>query len=362
MKKFYFLDGLKIGGIENQAFTLSSSDNFKEENYIINLNKRINHYSDDFFKQKKYKNLKIISYERKKNLMMSFIIHNKIKKYKSCHLIIFFNNINSLWVIIGAKLAGMNNIAVCIQNAVIGASLKNLKSIIFLKIFNQLNVKLVPCTETVLNSYLKIDKNLKFCEAIPNCINARNFQGEIKLFKKSRKLHKKKTLIMIARMDHIKDQDTLIKAYSKIKDKCNLVLVGDGKKRDKLQQMTKKIGLDPKKIFLGSRTDIPYLLANADIFAFSTTGEEGFGIVLIEAMAAGLPIIATDVLACREVLDNGNAGILIPPGRVDIWIKEITRLLNSEKLRDYYINKSILNLQKYDLKNVKSKWNNLFYK
>ena len=82
-----------------------------------------------------------------------------------------------------------------------------------------------------------------------------------------------------------------------------------------------------KKYFFGSRTDIPNLLANADIFALSTTGEEGFGIVLIEAMAAGLPIIATDVSACREVLDNGNAGILVPPGRVDLWIKEIKRFI-----------------------------------
>ena len=126
--------------------------------------------------------------------------------------------------------------------------------------------------------------------------------------------------------------------------------------------MAYNLNLDPQKIFLGSRTDIPNLLANADIFALSTKGEEGFGIVLIEAMAAGLPIIATDVSACREVLDNGNAGILIPPGRADIWIKEIKSLLNSEKRRDYYINKSILNLQKYDLENVKYKWMNLFCK
>ena len=77
-------------------------------------------------------------------------------------------------------------------------------------------------------------------------------------------------------------------------------------------------------------------------------------------MAAGLPIIATDVSACREVLDNGNAGILIPPGRVDIWIKEITRMLDSKKLRDYYINKSAQNLQNYDSKNIILKWNNVF--
>ena len=128
----------------------------KKENYIINLNKRINHYSDDFFKQEKYKNLKIISFERKKNLMISSMIYKKFKKYKDCHFIIYFNNINSLWVIFGAKLAGISKIAVCIQNSLIGISARNIKSIILLKIFNLLNVKLVPCSETVLKSYLKV--------------------------------------------------------------------------------------------------------------------------------------------------------------------------------------------------------------
>ena len=113
---------------------------------------------------------------------------------------------------------------------------------------------------------------------------------------------------------------------------------------------------------MDSRSDIPKLLANADIFALSTTAEEGFGIVLIEAMAAGLPIIATDVPACREVLDNGKAGILVPSKRVDIWIKEIRGLLDSKKIRDLYKKKSIQNLKNYDLKNIELKWENLFSK
>ena len=66
MKKFHFLDGLKIGGIENQAFTLSSLKSSKEENYLVNLDKSINNYPDNFFKQDKFKNLEIISFTRKK--------------------------------------------------------------------------------------------------------------------------------------------------------------------------------------------------------------------------------------------------------------------------------------------------------
>ena len=67
------------------------------------------------------------------------------------------------------------------------------------------------------------------------------------------------------------------------------------------------------------------MLAEADIFAFSTTLSEGFGIALIEAMAARLPIIATDVPACREVLDNGKAGILIPEEELTYGLMHLIR-------------------------------------
>ena len=53
MKKFHFLDGLKIGGIENQALTLSSLETSKVENFLINMNKEKNDYPDNFFNQKK---------------------------------------------------------------------------------------------------------------------------------------------------------------------------------------------------------------------------------------------------------------------------------------------------------------------
>ena len=77
--------------------------------------------------RKKYKNLKIISFERKKGLLLSFMIFKKFRKYNASEFIIYFNNVNSLWVIIGARLAGIRNIAVCIQNSIVGNFKKILK-------------------------------------------------------------------------------------------------------------------------------------------------------------------------------------------------------------------------------------------
>ena len=65
---------------------------------------------------------------------------------------------------------------------------------------------------------------------------------------------------------------------------------------------------------LGMRRDVPELVGQLDLFAFATTPDEGLGIALIEAMAAGVQVVASDVGACREVLDDGALGLLVPPG------------------------------------------------
>ncbi len=357
---FHVLDGIKIGGIENLALTLSSEKISKEQNYLINLNKKINNYSTFFSKNNKYKNLKIISCDRKKGILIIPLLIKLFLKNKPHKVIIYFNNITSLWVVLGAKISGINNLAICIQNSFKKISNNNLKLIFLMRVFNILNVKLVPCSKAIRDSFLNFNKKIKFCNVIPNCINVKIFQNEVQKNKKLRKINSSKTIIMVARLDEIKDQETLLKAYAKINKKCNLILVGDGNKRLYLEGIASELGLNIDKIFVGSKLDIPEFLAQADIFAFSTTLAEGFGIALIEAMAAKLPIIASDVPACREVLDNGKAGILIPLGRVDLWINALNQIISSPTKRNYYIEKSMNNLKKYDVSIVKNKWNSLF--
>ena len=126
---FHILDGLKIGGIENLALTLSSQKTHLEQNYLINLNKNINNYSNYFSKNKKYKNLKIISVQRKKGILVIPLIIKLFLKNKPHKVIIYFNNITSLWVVLGAKISGINNLAICVQNAVKKISNKDLKLI-----------------------------------------------------------------------------------------------------------------------------------------------------------------------------------------------------------------------------------------
>jgi glycosyltransferase involved in cell wall biosynthesis len=92
-----------------------------------------------------------------------------------------------------------------------------------------------------------------------------------------------------------------------------LWLIGEGSHRPQLEALITELDLADRVMILGSRRDIPELLNKLDLFVFAARPDEGFGIALAEAMASGVPIVATDVGACREVLEGGRLGRLVPP-------------------------------------------------
>ena len=122
---------------------------------------------------------------------------------------------------------------------------------------------------------------------------------------------------MVGRIDHTKDYGTLLGACRELQRRgrpIELWLVGDGAGRAGLEAMAARCGIAEHVRFLGVTRDIPGVLVQLDAFVFAARREEGLGIALIEAMAAGVPVIASDVGACREVLDGGALGLLVSPG------------------------------------------------
>lgn len=121
---------------------------------------------------------------------------------------------------------------------------------------------------------------------------------------------------MVARLDPIKDHTTVLEAFSIFASQHSgavLRLVGDGVRRAELEARASRPDLAGRVEFLGSRTDVAAQLGRLDVFAYATTPAEGFGIVLAEAMAAGVPVVATDVGPVREVLADGRGGLLTRP-------------------------------------------------
>lgn len=138
-----------------------------------------------------------------------------------------------------------------------------------------------------------------------------------------------------------KDITTLLDAYARAlasqpdggKDFPALVLVGEGRDRQRLEAHAKALGVGEKTFFAGFQPDAAPWIANAEALVHSSK-YEGFGLVLAEALILGRPVVATDCPSGpAEVLDYGNAGILVPVGDADALAQAIARVAGSAALR-----------------------------
>lgn len=121
--------------------------------------------------------------------------------------------------------------------------------------------------------------------------------------------------ITVANLIHYKAHDVLLAGWTHVAARipeARLWLVGEGPERPRLTRAIAQAGLDDRVVLLGSRRDVADLLAAADLLVHPSR-EEGFSNALLEAMAAGLPIVATDVGGNAEAVVAGLTGTLVPP-------------------------------------------------
>jgi glycosyltransferase involved in cell wall biosynthesis/peptidoglycan/xylan/chitin deacetylase (PgdA/CDA1 family) len=135
----------------------------------------------------------------------------------------------------------------------------------------------------------------------------------------------------ITRLSPQKDIPTFLRmANLIIKDvpKTHFVVVGDGEKRRELQDLAENLGLEDHVEFLGYREDALDILNTFDIFALSSLWE-GLPIVILEAMAARKPVVATAVDGVTEAVEHGKTGLLVEPRRPDLLAKSVVELINN---------------------------------
>lgn len=133
----------------------------------------------------------------------------------------------------------------------------------------------------------------------------------------------------VGRLAHTKGQTYLIKAFVKIKQtlpSAHLIFIGEGPLRNQLEAQAAKASPDSIH-FLGRRDDVPELLRAMDVFVFPSIAE-GFGLALAEAMAAGVPCIATEVGGMPEIINGEDVGLLVPPGDPEALAKAMIGIAN----------------------------------
>lgn len=118
-------------------------------------------------------------------------------------------------------------------------------------------------------------------------------------------------VLTLARLDPQKGLSDLLEAAAMVPD-TNFVLAGEGRERMRLEDMARTLGIDRRVLFLGHREDVPELLAACDLFVLPSL-YEGLPVSVLEAMAAGKPVIATAIGGTEEAVSNGETGLLVPP-------------------------------------------------
>ncbi len=104
------------------------------------------------------------------------------------------------------------------------------------------------------------------------------------------------------------------------------LVVGDGPLRSDLEDEAQRLGLAARVMFTGVRRDVPELLAGLDAVLFSSV-REGLSMTMLEAMAAGVPVIATEVGGTPELITHGRTGLLVPPGQPEALAQTLVGLL-----------------------------------
>ena len=143
-------------------------------------------------------------------------------------------------------------------------------------------------------------------------------------------------MLFVGRLAEQKRVDVLLEAFARLAGRrpdVALRLAGDGPERAALERRAARLGLAGRVEWLGARDDVPALLAEATVLALPSSGE-GVPNVALEAMAAGVPVVATDIPGTRDVVADGAEGLLVPAGDAPALAGALERVLGDPALRE----------------------------
>lgn len=164
-------------------------------------------------------------------------------------------------------------------------------------------------------------------KVIPNAIPLNDFDRPAKPELRARfnGASDRPIVLSVARLDQQKGHSYLLEAASMMPEAL-FVLVGEGPERATIEQRITELGLDARVILLGYRQDVPDLLAMCDVFVLPSL-YEGLPLSILEAMAAGKPVIASAIGGTDEAVVHGETGLLVPPAQPQALAHAIRRFL-----------------------------------
>ena len=194
-------------------------------------------------------------------------------------------------------------------------------------------------SQAVADMYLKyFFLSRKKVTVIPNGLEIEKYQIPVDKIAKCKELGIPDNIPLIGcvgRLEKQKGHKYLLEAFALLSKKNTpafLILIGTGSEKKRLEILSEKLGIENSMKFLGTRNDIPEILQIMDIFVLPSL-YEGMSNALMEAMATGIPIIATDIPENKELINNQTSGILLAPKNSKMIETTLKNLINNDKLK-----------------------------
>ena len=210
--------------------------------------------------------------------------------------------------------------------------------------------KMVVLTDSALNDWPELDNVVKIPDALPFKIDGKSDLST-------------KRIISIGRYAYDKGNDLLLQAWSIIEKEhsdWSLDIYGNGDKEPYQKQMV-ELGIDMQRCHLyGPISDVKKEYLSSSVFVLPSRFE-GFGLVIIEAMAYGVPVVAFDCEnGPRSIIDDGETGFLIPPFDINVLAEKMMHLISDVNLRKQIGANAQEAASQYDIDRIGQQWKHLF--
>jgi N-acetylgalactosamine-N,N'-diacetylbacillosaminyl-diphospho-undecaprenol 4-alpha-N-acetylgalactosaminyltransferase len=220
------------------------------------------------------------------------------------------------------------------------------------------NVKRIITVSKGVEKKLNKNYNLKKTKTIYNPIDFKLINRKLL----AQKPVNFKYILAVGRLSRQKGFDILIKAFAKsnLKNKIKLIILGEGKERNNLENLIDRLDLKSQVLLYG-KVDNPFIYMKHAIFFVLSSRFEGFGNVIIEALACDTPVISCNCESGpSEIIENGKNGLLVPVEDIESLKKAMDKLFYDKELRVKLKTNARRSVKKYDIKNIVKDWIDLF--
>ena len=189
---------------------------------------------------------------------------------------------------------------------------------------------------------------------IPNFIDNRSFKGPT-----SNRISSGTKIVMISRLSKPKDPMTPIRAFAKVKKEvpeATFKIVGYGPLYEYANSLVQELGLQESVTFVGMKSNVRKFLWDSDVFIAT----RGSYITTLEAWAAGIPVVAPKFGIMKELISDGENGLLAKPGDIDQLSSLLINLIRNQRLRETLVANGIATAEKHDIQNIAPHINRIY--